>query len=417
MRIALVILISDASRGGAERYTVDLSRELALRGHDVTLISAARTALDSADAGATALAPAAAGASSTASNPQRSASVRIVALPASGITRLGQYNAFLDRLDEHLASHAYDVVHAMLPVRRCDVYHPHAGIAAEAMRSGHLKYHRWPARVSARVASAMNLKRRRFVAVERQMLTGPRPPVVVCLSHYVQRGLARHYWLDPSHLATLFNAVSLSQFDPSRRPEVRDEVRAALRISADRVVALMIAQDFARKGLAVAIEAMARGVDPRLTLVVVGKEDPSGYQSTARKVGVADRVIFAGPTVDPFSFYRAADLFILPTRHDPCSLVVLEALAMGLPVISTVFNGACEMMENGRHGFVLTDPNDAGQVAAALSALANDALRREMSDACLALRPRLSYEQHLDDLAAIYRRVKPPATPEAACRR
>jgi len=56
---------------------------------------------------------------------------------------------------------------------------------------------------------------------------------------------------------------------------------------------------------------------------------------------------------DPYAFYRAADFFVLPTRHDPCSSSWLEALAMGLPVISTIFNGACEIMIDGVHGFVL----------------------------------------------------------------
>ncbi len=54
-------------------------------------------------------------------------------LNTPGLTRLARYNRFLDRLDVHLAVNSYDMVHAMLPVRRCDVYHPHAGIAAEAI--------------------------------------------------------------------------------------------------------------------------------------------------------------------------------------------------------------------------------------------------------------------------------------------
>ena len=115
----------------------------------------------------------------------------------------------------------------------------------------------------------------------------------------------------------------------------------------------MIAQDFARKGLREAIAALAVTQDPKLVLLAVGKQDPSSYRKLAAERGVSDRVIFAGSTTDPFAFYRAADFFVLPTRHDPCSLVVLEAIAMGVPVISTVFNGACEIMSDGKHGFVL----------------------------------------------------------------
>src|SRR5512138_18721 len=115
MEIGLVILHADPARGGAERYTVDLARDLAARGHRVTIISATR-----AD-----------------SVPESIGGVR---LRMRGVTRLGRYRAFLDALDEHLGSHRYDIVHAMLPVRRCDVYHPHAGIAAESIRAGHRKH-------------------------------------------------------------------------------------------------------------------------------------------------------------------------------------------------------------------------------------------------------------------------------------
>jgi UDP-glucose:(heptosyl)LPS alpha-1,3-glucosyltransferase len=376
LRIALVILHADPARGGAERYTVDLAAGLRGRGHEVRVIS-----------------------SSFAPGPLPLGAVR---LNIGGGTRLGRYMQFLDKLDAHLLAHPYDIVHAMLPVRQCDVYHPHAGIAAEAIRSGHLKYEGPVMQVISQYANRMNLRRRRFAAIERELLTGPRPPVVLLLSEYVKRGLAGHYTIEPSRLATLFNATDLQRFDPAGRPQAGEEVRLRFQIGSDRVVALMIAQDFRRKGLAEAVEAVARIKDQRLILLVVGKQNPTPYQKLAAKHGVANRVLFAGTTNDPYAFYRSADLFVLPTRHDPCSLVVLEALAMGVPVISTKFNGACEIMEEGRHGCVLPDPNNISALTDALNKLLDDELRKRMSDACRALRPRLAYDRHLDELLRIY---------------
>jgi len=179
-----------------------------------------------------------------------------------------------------------------------------------------------------------------------------------------------------------------------------------LDIPPGRVVALMIAQDFQRKGLREAILALAQLRDDRLALLVVGKEDPAAYRKLAREHGVEGSVVFAGPTADPYAFYLSADLFVLPTRHDPCSLVVLEALAMGLPVVSTAFNGACEIMTEGAHGFVLSDPADVNALANALRRLLDEAARKRMSAACLALRPRLAYERHLDELSRVYERVR-----------
>jgi UDP-glucose:(heptosyl)LPS alpha-1,3-glucosyltransferase len=173
-------------------------------------------------------------------------------------------------------------------------------------------------------------------------------------------------------------------------------------------LALMIAQDFQRKGLREAIAALAavqceEGLRPRL--LVVGKQDARAYRRLAQSLNVADRVIFAGPTEDSAGFYQGADFFVLPTHHDPCSLVVLEALAMGLPVISTRRNGACEVMADGRHGFVLPDPADIPALAGAMRRMLDPQLRQSMAQACLELRSRLCSDFHVEQLLGLYQRV------------
>lgn len=373
MKIALVILHADPTRGGAERYTVDLSAALVARGHEVSLIA---TSFRGELAG------------------------HQVLLSAKAATRLGQYQTFLGALDAHLAGHSYDVVHAMLPVRGCDVYHPHAGLAAEAIVSGYEKYD-GPRRFLAKVTNRFNRRRVRFAAVERRLLDSADAPTVLCLSEYVKATLRRHYALPEQKLATLFNAVDLRKFDPGARPAAGEEIRLKFGLRADRVVALMIAQDYQRKGLAEAIQALPTE-DRRIVLLVVGKQPSAHYEQLARKCGVEQRVIFAGPTNDPYAYYRAADFFVLPTRHDPCSLVVLEALAMGVPVVSTAFNGASEIMTDGVHGFVMPDPRDVPGLRWRYYQMLDDSARGVMASACLALRPRLSHESHIDRLLAIY---------------
>jgi UDP-glucose:(heptosyl)LPS alpha-1,3-glucosyltransferase len=379
LKIALVILHADPARGGAEQYTVDLAKALRRAGEDVSLLAS--------------------------SFPGDVIPANDVLLAARGATRAGRYVGFLDSLETHLKENHYDIVHAMLPVRRADVYHPHAGIAAEAVANGHLKHAAPLHRAIAKMSNRFNRRRQKFAAIERQLLSLASPPVVLCLSDYVKGFVRRHYVLPEQKLATLFNAVELNRFDPSSQPDAGTEIRARYSIKPDQVVGLMMAQDFERKGLREAIAAVARISDPRLVLLVAGKQHPTPYRALAMRAGVADRIIFAGSTSDPYAFYKAADLFVLPTRHDPCSLVVLEALAMGVPVISTVFNGACEIMKDGTHGFVLKDPADVESLAAAIRELLDVKRRYEMSKACLALRPALSYEHHLRDLMQVYHGV------------
>ena len=140
-----------------------------------------------------------------------------------------------------------------------------------------------------------------------------------------------------------------------------------------------------------------------MRLLVVGKQNPGKYRAMAGKLKLGDRVIFVAATDNPRDFYRAADFFVLPTSHDPCSLVVLEALAMALPVISTVRNGACQVMENGRHGFVLPDPDDieaAGRGHAAIAGRA--ATRRNMRQHACSCAAQLSLHEYLRRLEEMY---------------
>ena len=263
LKIALVILHADPARGGAERYTLDLARGLRARGHSVSIL-----------------------ASSFAKGDRTGDDVQ---LDARGKTRAGRYARFLDSLDRHLASTTYDIVHAMLPVRRCDVYHPHAGIAAEKIATGHLKHASRAARAIARAAIRFNRRRQKFAQIERALLKGAHPPVVLCLSEYVRGFVRKFYALPSDRLAKLFNAVDLDRFDPRARPQAGQELRQRLGIAPDRVVGLMIAQDFLRKGLRQAILALAGANDPRLTLLVVGKQEPKAYRLLAEGSGTGER--------------------------------------------------------------------------------------------------------------------------------
>jgi len=317
------------------------------------------------------------------------AGVEQVKLSYRGLTRVGRFDRMLRSLHKRLDDATYDVVHAMLPVDRCHVYHPHAGLAR---------------------AMAASQPRSRFRArqaeVEGELLESPAPPLVLCLSQYVRRSVREWYDLDDAHLPILFNAVDTEKYDPARRPEVREQLRASWGVAPAHCVALFVGQDLERKGLRETILAMEQFRDsPRMRLVVVGRPSASDYLSLAERLGVRDRIIKLDHTDDPYGVYRAADFLVLPTKHDPCSLVVLEALAMGIPVISTRFNGACEIMRGGVHGTVLEEPTDVDALATAMRHMLDDEVRLLMSKAALLLRPVLAYEQHLTTLLEIYGRV------------
>jgi UDP-glucose:(heptosyl)LPS alpha-1,3-glucosyltransferase len=380
MKIGLVIFQSEESRGGAERYTVDIAEGLAARRHSVELISS--------------------------SFGKPIAGVRPVEIEARAATRAGKYVQFLKNLDAHLAQSKYDLIHAMLPVKRCDIYHPHAGMAKATMQS-HFSSSSGPARALAIARNRLNRKRRLYAEVEAKLIYGSDRPIVLCLSDYSKGLVLRHYPDIGEQLVKLFNGTDLARFDPGAHTAARSAMRRGLGIAEDTTVGLMIAQNFQRKGLAEVIAATAsianRSADAAPVIVVLGKDDCTRGRLQARRLGIEKRIVFAGESKVAADFYAAADFFVLPTRHDSCSLVVLEALAMGVPVISTVFNGACEAMTSGLHGYVLEDPSNVSALADAMTRLLDPQIRAKMREACLALRPSLSQEAHLDRLEEIYR--------------
>jgi len=102
-------------------------------------------------------------------------------------------------------------------------------------------------------------------------------------------------------------------------------------------------------------------------LWVVGKGREAPYRRLAAQLGVAARVKFWGPVPETAPFYQAATVLALPTIYDPCSNVVLEALACGTPVVTTGANGAAEFITPGENGAVISEPDDIFGLAEALA--------------------------------------------------
>jgi UDP-glucose:(heptosyl)LPS alpha-1,3-glucosyltransferase len=381
MKIGLAILNAEPGRGGAERYTQDLAASLVARGNDVYLL-AARFSRDVEPA-------------------------RQVRLDGMAGGRVARYLAYQASLVEHLKTERYDIVHAMLPVRGCDLYHPHAGIEAHNLQNGHLRHGSPVRQVISRLTNQLNRKRRVYAKTEGDLLEEDRS-AVLCLSRAMQQIAEEHYDLKDGQSFVLINGVDLGKYDPSARPGIREEMRRKLGIEPGEVAALMVSNNFRLKGLKQAIQAL-HGLGPkgkRAKLVVVGREAVQGYRRLANQFDVEEQVVFAGPTDDPQSFYAASDFFVLPTAYDSCSLVVLEAMAMGKPVITTRRNGACEAMVDGVHGFVIDDQADMEGLCEAWGEMLDDGLRGKMSEAALGLRPELSKDRHVDRLLEVYAKVR-----------
>jgi len=133
-------------------------------------------------------------------------------------------------------------------------------------------------------------------------------------------------------------------------------------------------------------------------LMVVGHPRFQAYARLADRLGIAHRVLFLGPRRDVHSCYYASDFLVHPTFYDPCSLVVLEALACGLPVITTRLNGASELLHPPREGFVLDDPHNAQQLAGYMCELLDPCRRNACAEEARRTAAKWTFEHHYQRL-------------------
>ena len=183
-------------------------------------------------------------------------------------------------------------------------------------------------------------------------------------------------------------------------------------VSRKTAQVVLFVGEYRRKGLATVIRALGALQDPHVHLLAVGKGDTEHYQALAAQAGIADRVTFAGPTGDIEQVFGAADLFAFPTYYEPFGMVITEAMASGLPVITSRSAGASEMITEGVSGLLLDRPGDAGELSRKIRHLLSRAdLRKDMGLRARSAVSGYGWSQVAENTLRLYYRSlgQPPA--------
>jgi len=191
---------------------------------------------------------------------------------------------------------------------------------------------------------------------------------VVAVSEQIRSELTGPVGLPAAQVSTIVNGVDIDEFIPGAMP--RDELGLP-----EHVPLAFFAGDIrsSRKNLDSVLKAL---VDvPELHLAVAGDTAGSPYPQLAKELDVASRAHFLGFRRDVASLMQASDFFVFPSRYEACTLVLLEAMAVGLPVITARTAGGAELV--GKGGYVLDDPEDVASLTKRMRALAQSPGKRE----------------------------------------
>jgi len=390
MRIAFVIDFFDERKGGAEAYLGAVARRLLGAGHSVELFARDWSGLPAGVRGHR-LRP------------------RPLQRPLKRLLRPVTELTFARRAAARLRREGHDVVLGVRNVLYATHYQPHGGARRAALRGigearGHplLRAWYWCDPISA-------AKEAVFLAIERRLLTGPDPPRLLAVSQMVQSDFVRLYGVLPRGCDVLYPGVDLACYHPGGHLDDAQWLRRHFAVPLGEVVFLFAGHNPSLKGLPTLLEAFAQACRGGLRgrLLVVGRFATAPHSRRARELGIRDRVVFAGPVSprDMSTLYRGSDALVYPTFYDPCALVTLEALACGLPVVTTRRNGAAELIQDGREGFVIEHPRRAEALAERLRALEDASLRARMREAAADTSKRLGFDAHFERLVALLSRL------------
>ncbi len=338
MRFATAIRHFSRSKGGAERYLVDLCTRMAREGHEVHVYAEDWEE----DSGGIFL-----------------HRVKTISFPKSLCLLL-----FARRATREMEKGNYDLTLGVGNTLKADVLQPHGGVHwAWFWRSLRAYDHPilWLIKFLGRVLSP-----KQWVQgyIEGRPYRKGTFKKIIAISHMVKQDIMKWYHIPEDQIVVVYNGVDIERFHP-KNSQYRETIRKRHGI-AEECVILFVSNNFRMKGLTQLMKVLAqlkeRGCSP-FKLLILGRDRQEPYQRLAQQLGLLGEVIFAGSTNEPEKYYGAADLLVHPTFYDACSLTVLEALASGLPVMTTLWNGASGVITQGQEGFILPDPQDLHSLA------------------------------------------------------
>lgn len=320
--------------GGLEKYSRRLLKAFAERGCEVTLVTGSPCS-------------------------EMIPGVQTVSLPLLGLFGFQKLKKWDKATLEFAQTHPHDLAFTLDRITSATHIRAGNGVHASFLQ----KRKESPLR---QLSFKLNPLHRTILHLETLGFESPSLRKLIVNSHMVKEEILSHYQVDPSKIAVHHNGVEHEEMAPAfaKWPQTREELQKELRLDPGMFTFLFVGHHYKRKGLDELLSGLA--LVPRARLLVVGKEkNMQRYDSLVKKFKMEARVHFLGERSDVRKLYALADAAVIPSLYDPFANVTVEALAMGLFVVSSAFNGGKEVLD-AENGTVIENLFDPESVAASL---------------------------------------------------
>jgi UDP-glucose:(heptosyl)LPS alpha-1,3-glucosyltransferase len=302
---------------------------------------------------------------------------------------------FADELEKLRERSPVDVLLSLERVRSCDIYRAGDGVHRAWLERRAKLETPWQ-----KFLRRFNTKHQDTMRLEELLFNERRAERVIANSQMVKNEIIDFYNYRSDRIDIVRNGISLEdyRFDQA----LREKARAQLELLPDEIGLLFVGTGWERKGLRFAITAAATTKARKVRLLVAGRGRREGLPPNQAR--------FLGEVSDLRPIYAAADIFILPTIYDPFSNACLEALAAGLPVITTRANGFSEIMEDKIHGSIVDRGNDVRSLGNAIELWADPTWRSAARPSILKRAAKYDIARSVEQTVAVVAQVAATAS-------
>ena len=332
MKIGLAIYNFDPKKGGAERYAFDLSQRLSKKNHEVFVLC---------------------------SNGIPTGDIKLIKVNSIRYPKWSRTLFFALEHKKIVKDLKLDVVLGFGNTIELDVYQSHGGVHKVWMKREIESYDNPVERRLKAIALQTSIHQRIQEWISEYPIKNKNYRKIIAISHMVKKHMIDFYNLQENEIEVVYNGVDTQRFKMGEKIKDRGKIRI-----------LFSAGNFRLKGLSPLLNALGGLTKIRkdFLLIVMGRGKKERYTSLIEEKGLRGHVLFTGETAHPELAYMESHFLVHPTFYDACSLTTMEAMASGLPVITTKWNGASTLITE-HEGIVIDEPRNIEGLRGAIMAL------------------------------------------------